>query len=434
MKILHSSDWHLGRTLFGRRRHAEFAAFLDWLTAILHERRPDVLLVSGDVFDTGTPGVRAQELYYSFLRRAADSPCRHVVITAGNHDSPSFLDAPRALLGALRVHVIGAALPPPPLTTGEAAPTPSLRDEVLTLRDDAGRAELIVCAVPFLRDADLRVSAPGESQQDRDARLREGLLAHYAAVTEEARARRDALAQEEGARVPLAIMGHLFAVGGKTVEGDGVRDLYVGSLAAMPASAFPPDASYVALGHLHVPQAVGGLEHIRYSGSPLPMGFGEAAQPKSVCLAELEADAPARVELLSVPRFRQLESLRGTRETILARMNELIAAHAPEIPEIWLEIIPDAPSSALREELENLAKDAPLDILRIRDRATMDTALGSDGAEEALEELDPRDVFERLLDMRHTEEEKRPALRLAYEELLHDLYQEIQTDDGREAE
>ena len=74
MKILHSSDWHLGRTLFGRRRHDEFAAFLDWLTNVLHARRPDALLVSGDVFDTGTPGVRAQELYYRFLRRAADSP------------------------------------------------------------------------------------------------------------------------------------------------------------------------------------------------------------------------------------------------------------------------------------------------------------------------------------------------------------------------
>ena len=423
MKILHSSDWHLGRTLFGRRRHDEFTAFLDWLTHVLHARRPDALLVSGDIFDTGTPGVRAQELYYRFLRRAADPPCRHVVITAGNHDSPSFLDAPRTLLNALRVHVVGAALPPPAPENPDGT---SLRhisnhkgmfDEVITLRDPAGRAELIVCAVPFLRDADLRVSAPGEGQTDREARLREGLLAHYAAVTEKARVRRAALEQEEGARVPLVMMGHLFAVGGKTVDGDGVRDLYVGSLAAMPASAFAPDASYVALGHLHVPQAVGGLEHIRYSGSPLPMGFGEATQQKSVCLAELNADGPARVELLPVPCFRRLESLRGRREAILARLDELIREQA----EIWLEITPDSPSSALRDELEAKVKDTRLDILRIRDRAVSNAALCAGETEDILEELEPREVFERLLDAQHTEEEKRPVLRQTYAELLHEL-------------
>lgn len=168
-----------------------------------------------------------------------------MVITAGNHDSPSFLDAPRALLGALRVHVVGAALPPP---RAENPDLPSLRDEVLTLRDEKGKAQMIVCAVPFLRDADLRTSSSGESLSEREARLREGLLTHYAAVTEEARARRNEIELQEGARVPMVVMGHLFAVGGKTVEGDGVRDLYVGSLAAMPASAFPPDAAYVALG------------------------------------------------------------------------------------------------------------------------------------------------------------------------------------------
>ncbi len=424
MKILHSSDWHLGRTLFGRRRHDEFAAFLDWLTNVLHAQRPDALLVSGDIFDTGTPGVRAQELYYRFLRRAADSPCRHVVITAGNHDSPSFLDAPRTLLDALRVHVVGSALPLPSLENSDG---PSLQDEVITLRDTAGRAELIVCAVPFLRDADLRVSSPGESQTDREARLREGLLAHYAAVTEEARLRRATLEQKEGTRVPLVMMGHLFAVGGKTVDGDGVRDLYVGSLAAMPASAFAPDAAYVALGHLHVPQAVGGLEHIRYSGSPLPMGFGEATQQKSVCLAELNADGPACVELLPVPRFRRLTSLRGEREAILTRLDELV--HEQE--EVWLEITPDSPSSALRDELEARVKDTRLDILRIRDRVVSDAALCAGETEDMLEELEPREVFERLLDSRHTEEEKRPALRQTYAELLHELEN---TDAGPEAE
>src|SRR5690554_5146472 len=135
MKLLHTSDWHLGRTLYGRKRYDEFAAFLDWLAAAIVEHEVDVLLVAGDIFDTCTPSNRAQALYYDFLYRVAASPCRHVVVVAGNHDSPTFLNAPRALLKALHVHVIGSACD-------------DLADEVLVLHDLAGEPELIVCAVP----------------------------------------------------------------------------------------------------------------------------------------------------------------------------------------------------------------------------------------------------------------------------------------------
>ena len=108
MKILHTSDWHIGRTLYGRRRYEEFEAFLAWLLATVEREQVAALLIAGDVFDSSTPGIRAQELYYRFLCRVAGSCCRHVVAIAGNHDSPSFLEAPRELLRALDVHVVGA--------------------------------------------------------------------------------------------------------------------------------------------------------------------------------------------------------------------------------------------------------------------------------------------------------------------------------------
>ena len=108
MRILHTSDWHIGRTLYGRERYGEFDAFLDWLAVRAEEENIDVLLVAGDVFDNSTPGNHAQELYYRFLCRMAVSSNRHVVVTAGNHDSPSFLNAPRELLKCLNVHVVGA--------------------------------------------------------------------------------------------------------------------------------------------------------------------------------------------------------------------------------------------------------------------------------------------------------------------------------------
>ena len=157
MKFLHTSDWHLGRSLYGRKRYEEFTAFLDWLTQTIEDEKIDALLVAGDVFDTSTPSNRAQELYYRFLCRVAASCCRHVVVVAGNHDSPSFLNAPKELLRALNVYVVGSM-------------TEAYEDEVFILQAD-DKPEAIVCAVPYLRDKDIRTVEPGETIDDKNAKL-----------------------------------------------------------------------------------------------------------------------------------------------------------------------------------------------------------------------------------------------------------------------
>ncbi|MBQ7248560.1 MAG: exonuclease subunit SbcD, partial [Deltaproteobacteria bacterium] len=236
MRILHTSDWHIGRTLYGNKRYEEFAAFFDWLAKTIDERGIEALLVAGDIFDTGTPSNRAQELYYRFLVRVAASRCRHIVLVAGNHDSPSFLDAPQALLKSIHIHVLGSMRSNP-------------EEEVLELDDDQGRIRLIVCAVPYLRDRDIRTTEAGESFDEKEQKLLEGIRAHYAAVTREALRVREKL----GSDIPIAALGHLFAAGAQTVEGDGVRELYIGSLAHVSPSIFPPCFDYLALGHLHVP-------------------------------------------------------------------------------------------------------------------------------------------------------------------------------------
>ncbi|NEX23437.1 hypothetical protein G3480_24610 [Thiorhodococcus mannitoliphagus] len=197
--------------------------------------------------------------------------------------------APKALLRALDVDVIGATTEDP-------------EDEVLVLADATGAAELILCAVPYLRDRDIRTAEAGETIEDKDRKLRDGICGHYAKAAEIAERRR----AELGHQIPIIGMGHLFAAGGQTVEGDGVRELYLGSLAHVSAGIFPACFDCLALGQLHVPQQVGGSETLRYRGSPLPMGFGEARQAKSLCLVELsgsEASDPARRETrLPAPR------------------------------------------------------------------------------------------------------------------------------------
>lgn len=403
MKILHTSDWHLGRTLYGRKRDEEFAAFLDWLLQTLENEQVEALLIAGDIFDTSTPSHRAQSLYYRFLCRVAASSCRHVVVIAGNHDSPSFLEAPRELLQALQVHVIGQA-------SEDGA------DEVLLLQDADGQAELLVCAVPYLRDRDVRVAEAGESLEEKEQKLAAGIREHYAQVAAQAEARR----AEMGAPLPLVAMGHLFTAGGQTVEGDGVRELYVGSLAHVAASIFPPCFDYVALGHLHVPQKVGGLETRRYSGSPLPMGFGEAKQQKSVCLVNVsEAGSPVSVELLPVPIFQRLEKLAGDWVQLEQRLQELRATG----DSVWLEVVYEGQEvlGDLRERLDELVQDSPLEILRVKNRRAVERVLEATAPEETLDDLEPQEVFERCLKAEEVPAEQWEDLRGVYQEALASL-------------
>lgn len=282
LTILHTSDWHLGRRLYGRMRYEEFEAFLAWLTETIVQHKVDVLIVAGDIFDTMTPSNRAQALYFEFLGKVSAITkydkrcCQHIIIVAGNHDSPTFLDAPSNVLKFLNVHVVGTACD-------------DLTHEVLTLTDSDGNPNCIVTAVPYLRDRDVRGSIAGESGQDKDASVIAGIRAHYDEVAKLAKAEQESLIKTHGRYIPIIATGHLFAAGGKTTEDDGVRDLYVGTLGKVSADMFDDCFDYVALGHLHVPQRVGGCEHIRYSGSPIAMGFGEARQQKQVLLIQFGA-------------------------------------------------------------------------------------------------------------------------------------------------
>lgn len=404
MRILHTSDWHIGRTLYGRKRYEEFAAFLSWLGETIEQNAIDALLVVGDVFDTSAPSNRAQELYYRFLCRVAASSCRHVVIIAGNHDSPSFLNAPKELLKTLDVHVIGSI-------------TESPDDEVLVLRNEQDDPELIVCAVPYLRDRDIRVAEAGESVEDKEHKLIEGIRKHYAAVATLAEQKRKGL----GVDIPIVAMGHLFTAGGQTVDGDGVRELYVGSLAHVTAGLFPASFDYLALGHLHVSQKVNSSEAIRYSGSPLPMGFGEARQQKSVCQVEFNNSA-ASVQLIDVPVFQKLERVKGDWDGISSRILELSVSGSQG----WLEVIYEGDEfiGDLRDRLESAISGTQMEILRIKNNRIIDRVLGQIHEEETLDDLNVNEVFERCLVVHEVPEDQRPELLRAYQETLSSLYED----------
>jgi exonuclease SbcD len=404
LRVLHTSDWHLGQTLHGRQRHDEFAAFLAWLYETACAEQADILLAAGDIFDTATPGVRTQRLYYDFLCQMAASPCRHLVITAGNHDSPAFLSAPKELLRALNIHVI-AVLPDSPA------------EEVLLLKNQAGEAEAIVCAVPYLRDRDLRSAALGKTVDQREQELAEGIRRHYAEVCAAAEALQRSLPRP----VPVIGMGHLFTAGGTIEDGDGSRSLYVGSLACVGGDAFPPLFDYVALGHLHAPQKVGGKETRRYSGAPLVLGFAEAGRKKSVCLIDFTADRP-QVRTLPVPVFQEIRSLRGDWPQLEAALAQLRTARRS----VWLEISYDGEElvSDLRERVDAAIKDSKLEVLRLRNLRLNEQSLRPEEEGETLAELGHEQVFHRCLDAHKVPEAQRPSLLAAYQEIAHSLQED----------
>lgn len=404
MKLLHTSDWHIGRTLYGRKRYAEFEAFLSWLAELIEREDIDVLLVAGDVFDNSTPSNYAQGLYYRFLCRVAASADRHVVITAGNHDSPSFLNAPRELLKFLNVHVVGSASNSP-------------EDELIVLPGPDQQLRLIVCAVPYLRDRDIRTTEAGESVEDKERKIIEGIRTHYRMVCNAAEQKRAMLDKP----VPIVAMGHLFTAGGQTVDGDGVRELYIGSLAQVRTDVFPESIDYLALGHLHVPQRVGGSDFIRYCGSPLPLGFGEAQQEKGVILVEFSGNTPI-VTNVPVPRFQELSTLRGDWQAIADDIDKLKS----EESNAWLEVVyeGDEIAGSLREKLDEAIEGTGLEILRVKNNRVLELAMQGMDSGETLDDMDVTDVFKRCLESHEVPEEQHPALLSAYREVIASLHEE----------
>ncbi|HNW36653.1 MAG TPA: exonuclease subunit SbcD, partial [Candidatus Ozemobacteraceae bacterium] len=274
MRILHTSDLHLGHLLYQRKRDEEHRRFLEWLLEVICRERIDLLLIAGDVFDTGFPSNYALEMYYSFLARCGDAGCRQVVVTGGNHDSPATLQAPGQLLRALRVSVIGAVDRERP------------EDGLITAESADGTPGAIICAVPYLRDRDVYTPKPAEPADLRAAGIIEGTAAWYRRLVDMAVLRREQLGFPE---LPIIATGHLFAQGGAKTGSE--RDLYVGDLGAFPADRFPREATYIALGHLHRPQTARGFDHVRYSGSPLPCSFDEADHAKQVLVCDTSAPA-----------------------------------------------------------------------------------------------------------------------------------------------
>lgn len=401
LKVLHTSDWHIGDTICSKRRYDEFEFALSWLYNTIEEKNIDIILISGDIFNTSTPSSQAQELYYRFLHNISRSKCKHVVITSGNHDSPSFLSAPKEILKVLNVHVIGSI-------------SENLEDEVIVLSDNENKPILIVCAVPYLREKDIRLPEEGETISEKENNIIKAIKKHYALVFEIAKNKKNEL----GLNIPIIIMGHLFLSTAELTDDDGPRNLYVGSLCQIPAEFLPQEADYIALGHIHTPQKINKNEKIRYSGSLLPMSFKTYEQRKKIFLAEFYNEN-LTVESIEVPKKRDLISINGAIEEIANKIEDLSQMNK----EYYLEIVYTGKEiiSNLKEQIEALPRSDKIEILKIKN-GRLQNSLDEDCeiVDEKLD-LDPLSMFERCLDENSISEEQRVELRNVYKEILKSM-------------
>jgi exonuclease SbcD len=291
MRILHTSDWHIGKKIYDQSRMDEYSQFLDWLLAIIIEKRIDVLLVSGDIFDSSVPPAEATDLYYRFLHDLHKMTNAHAVIIAGNHDSAVRLAAPRHFLKMADIHVIGSI-------------NDSIEDCVVNL--DIGGQTAAFAAVPYLNEGDILSHLPLEGEIERALRYREALKMIY----------QDSMSVMHEADIRI-LMGHYFIQG--SVASDSERLVQIGGIQSVHTEDLPYDVDYIALGHLHRPQQLTGNGcPIVYPGSPLPLSFKEAEYDKKVFLIDFKIK---EMEEIIVPTFRELMRIEGTLDEVKTRAN-----------------------------------------------------------------------------------------------------------------
>jgi exonuclease SbcD len=377
MRLLHTSDWHLGQHFIGRSRAAEHQKFFAWLLGQVQQQALNALIVAGDVFDTATPPSYARELYNQFIVDLQPTGCQ-LVILGGNHDSPAVLAESKQLLAKLNTMVIPAIAADP-------------ADQLILLNDQQGSPGCLLAAIPYLRPRDLLQSQAGQSGQQKQQDLQQAIAAHCQQLYE--------LAQQYNLQhqqdLPIVLTGHLTTVG--VSQSESVRDIYIGNLEAFSASAFPP-ADYIALGHIHQAQQLNSANDIRYSGSPIALSFDEANQQKQAWLIEFTG-RKKQVTSLAIPSFQALRSIRGSLGDVQEKVQQACTSLA-EGETLWLELViteTDAYLNDVQQRVEPLLQNLPVELLRLRRMRSEGASALQLPEQLSLHELTPQQVWQARL-------------------------------------
>ncbi|MFK7906189.1 MAG: exonuclease subunit SbcD [Chitinophagales bacterium] len=397
MKILHTADWHLGHRLHEQSQIEEQTLFLSWIENYIINQKIDVLLVSGDVFDNGSPSNQSLEMYYSFLVRLKATTCKSIIITGGNHDSPGTLNAPKNILNALSIKVVGKA-------------TKNIVDEVFEI--EINGEKVLIGAVPYLRDGDIRRAVAGESFEELTDKYKTALINHYESSAEQCKLMNTSNA-------PVIGMGHLFAIGGSVSDSE--QNIYVGSLGHIGAEDFPVYFDYIALGHLHRPQIIDENDKIRYSGSPYILSFSEIDYDKRVIVLTIEGNKISNIKDEVIPRFREFYRLTGTISECIDEFPNIFSNSYKLTP--WVEIVLDEDNTINTDDLKKTSEKYSFEVLK----TSLKKQQNIKGIEELLEntqsikELLPTEVFKLKCKEMGFDLEKKPKVWDAFNEILQSV-------------
>lgn len=366
MRILHTSDWHLGKRLFKLDRSPEHELFLNWLINTLKEEKIDVLLIAGDIFDTPTPPHQALETFYNFLHRISEETQTETMIIAGNHDSGLLLEAPSKLLKPHRVKVWGKL-------------SDNVQDHWIKIQN------IELCALPFFRSYELLPHGEGDALEalkkylERPRTCPQILMLHHLAGIFEA----------AGSEQVISLSG-------------------VDSIPSELLNSF----DYVALGHIHKPQKIGPKSF--YSGSPLPLRFSETA-PKSVIIID-ETDGVLSPRILPIPVFRNLFIVK-TNEENFAKDIEKLNPNSELTPMVEIQIKLNSPRIGLIDEIKKLLDKKSMELLSYL--PFYQTTEKSERKSEKLFELSPLELFEEFYATKFPDSKEIPDdLRNDFKELL----------------
>ena len=374
-RILHTADWHLGKLLNDQSRDEEHGRFLDWLLKVVKEHRVDALIVAGDIFDTANPPQSALARYYDFVSGLFRQGNCALVVIAGNHDSAAQLEAPKHALHSLNTHVVGFLAEDP-------------EDRILCLPDEEN-PHVAIALLPFLRDRDLRVGKAGEGADEIRSQVVAGIKQRYEEAAEVTR----------DMPCPVLATGHLTVLGAMTSDSE--RDIHIGGLGAITPESFPDTFSYVALGHLHRPQATDDEDRVRYAGSPMALSFSEVEDVKEVRILDVTDDGIAQ-HGLPIPVYRRLAQIRTTN----ADLEQALQEFDPDSGELrtWVEVVVEDASleDNLIERVSSLVEDRDFDVLKVLRGKTgviAGMSVGEATDDEAIETLldQPTHVFDHLL-------------------------------------
>jgi exonuclease SbcD len=387
MKVLHTSDLHLGHRLFDFSQAEEQELFLDFLLEIIDKEKIDILIISGDVFDTSTPSNNTLKTYYNFLINLKNTNCKNVIITAGNHDSINLLEAPKQLLSSLSIYVVAY---------------PNQDNDIFEIK--INNEKIIIAAVPFLKEQFIRQSVAGETFEEIEEKYHKAILGYYNKMAE-------SCANKKQNNETIIATGHLFTRNAKVSDSE--QPIYVGNLGSINANELPKIFDYIALGHLHKPQKVN--EKTYYSGSPYILSFSEIDYDKKLLIFDsVEKD----IKEICIPRFREFFKIEGNLEECLNKLEEINSKKYKLCP--WVTIVLDETENIFEkiELLNNFSEN--LEILKIElknqiKKAGLDATISSF---ENFKEISPLEVFKNKCKEEKIDLESENEILEAFNEIL----------------